>query len=83
MKKIIPGAVQCVEDTCKAEFIYLENPETGSRVPVDVDSLSETEIGEIEATGTSNGVTYDRVRHVSHFKTCTNPSRFSRRRGDK
>lgn len=76
-------AVTCAEETCRAQFIYLKNPKTGKSVPVDVDSLSEDDVAEIEACGPSSGVEYDENRHVSHFTTCTNPGRFSRRKGDK
>lgn len=81
--KIVPGAVQCVEDTCKAEFIFLDNPASGNRVPVDVDSLSEDEVAEIALTKRTDGITYDPERHVSHFKTCTKPGRFTRRKTDR
>ena len=37
-------SVTCREETCRAEFVYVENPESGNAVPVDVDAFTEEEI---------------------------------------
>jgi len=58
--------VRCREDACRARIIFLENPETGKKVPVDADT--------VEADDTE----YDGARHTSHFKTCKAPNRFSK-----
>ncbi len=42
-------------------------PKTGRNVPVDVDTVDESD------------TEFDPKKHVSHFTTCTNPDRFSRR----
>ena len=75
--------VRCIEATCRAEFIYVQNrsnPEKITTVPVDVDSFSQEELRQMTTSGSSKGIHFDGARHVSHFKTCTNPRRFSRRR---
>jgi len=73
-------AVTCAEETCRAQFVYLENREKGTIVPVDVSSLSQSELDVLQFTGRTDGVPYEKGRHVSHFKTCTNPGRFTRRK---
>jgi hypothetical protein len=58
--------VACREDSCRKPLIWLKNPATGKSVPVDAET--------VEATDTE----YVSGRHVSHFKTCTAPNRFSK-----
>jgi len=58
--------VRCRENACRARIIFLENPETGKKVPVDADT--------VEADDNE----YVKGRHVSHFTTCTAPKRFSK-----
>lgn len=65
----------CSEPTCGKQFVYVESVRTpGAMVPVDVDSLSETE------KQADRPLQYVPGRHVSHFKTCTKPQQFSRKR---
>lgn len=66
----------CVEKNCGMKFYYIKNQETSKFIPVDVDSLSEDDIQKLQRFDT---VYYDKTRHVSHFKTCKNPNRFSRK----
>ena len=68
--------INCKEDNCDGTFIYLINPETGKSVPVDYHTITEEEF-KIMAT---EQVYYNKLHHVSHFKTCKNPNRFSRTR---
>jgi hypothetical protein len=70
--------VRCEEESCKAEFVYLVSAKTGKAcVPVDVETLSDDDLDALER---GEDVTFDSTRgHVSHFKTCTNPRRFSHR----
>ena len=68
---------RCDESACKAEIIFLKNPKTDKFVPVDVDSLSEEDQ---ELLDRGEEIAYDSsTGHVSHFKTCSNPRRFSKK----
>lgn len=58
--------VACREPSCGKPIIWLKNPATGKTVPVDAAT--------VEASDTE----YVKGRHVSHFKTCTAPNRFSK-----
>lgn len=65
----------CIEPTCGKQFVYVESVRTpGAMVPVDLETLSETE------KQADYPLQFVSGRHVSHFKTCTNPKRFSHRR---
>jgi hypothetical protein len=56
---------QCREPSCRARIVYLRTP-AGKNMPVDADSVL------------AEDATYDAKRHVSHFKTCKKPNRFSK-----
>ena len=58
--------VRCREPKCRARIIFLENPASGKKVPVDADTVE------------ADDEQYVPTRHVSHFKTCTAPNRFSK-----
>jgi hypothetical protein len=60
--------VRCREAGCRARIIFMLNEATGKRVPVDADTVGPSDDQ------------YDPSRHVSHFKTCTAPNRFSKGR---
>ena len=66
----------CESPECKAEMVFLKNPKSGKMVPVDVDSLSEEDVQELEA---EREIQWDNARHVSHYKTCKDPQRFTSR----
>ena len=68
----------CKSEKCRKEFVYLPNRKTGSMVPVDASSLSEDDVAFIRTTGRSIDVDFDGSRHVSHYKTCAEPTRFTR-----
>lgn len=51
---------------CEAPIVFLTNPDTGAQSPVDVTSVRPTDTA------------YNKDRHISHFKTCTDPDRFSK-----
>jgi hypothetical protein len=78
----VPGVrtIICASEKCRKEFGYLPNREKGTTVPVDVGSLSEDDLAIMKTTGRSTDVDFDGKRHVSHFYTCLEPQRFSRRR---
>lgn len=57
---------RCREQSCRKQIIWLKNPKTGKSVPVDADTVAVTD------------QEFDSERHVSHFKTCTAPNRFSK-----
>lgn len=65
----------CQEKSCGMKFYYLKNLKTGKHIPIDIESLNAEEIKKIEHF---DAVIYDSTRHVSHFKTCKNPNRFSK-----
>lgn len=67
----------CEDKTCAAKFYYLKNQETNKFIPVDLESLSADEIKKLEKF---DAVYYDKTRHVSHYKTCKNPNRFSKKK---
>lgn len=54
---------------CGAEIVFLRSPRAGidSRVPTDASTVNPGD--EVFEPG----------RHVSHFRTCTDPNRFSKR----
>lgn len=54
--------------SCQKRIVFLENPATGKTVPVDADTVEESDDA------------FDSSRHVSHFKTCDRPDSFSRKR---
>jgi hypothetical protein len=54
--------------SCQARIVFLENPATGRVVPVDADT--------VEAFDDA----FDSSRHTSHFKTCSDPGKHSRKR---
>lgn len=58
---------RCRDLKCNARIIYLENP-NGGKIPVDADTVEDDDL------------VYEQRRHVSHFKTCKNPNRFSKSR---
>lgn len=70
----------CKEPGCGMKFYYISNEETGKYIPVDLESLSANEIQNLELF---NKVYFDKTRHVSHFKTCKNPNRFSKSKKSK
>jgi len=61
---------RCREQSCRKQIIWLENPATGRNVPVDADTVAPDH----EYFDVSKG-------HVSHFKTCTAPNKFSKGKG--
>lgn len=61
--------VTCREEACGAYLRFLKNPKSGKLVPVDAETTSPEDEEYDPALG-----------HVSHFKTCTAPSRFSSKR---
>jgi hypothetical protein len=57
----------CREPTCRKLIVYLRNPKTGKNVPVDAETVQPDHDH------------YDaELGHVSHFKTCSAPNRFSK-----
>lgn len=50
--------------SCQKKIIFLRTA-NGKRMPVDADQVSQDDSH------------YDPSRHVSHFKTCNDPNRFS------
>lgn len=74
-ERIMNKPKTCQEENCGMKFYYLKNPKTGKYIPVDIESLNAEEIKKIEHF---DAVVYDSTRHVSHFKTCKNPNRFSK-----
>lgn len=54
--------------SCGARMVFLENPATGSQVPVDAETVDVDDKD------------FDASRHTSHFKTCTQPGKHSRKR---
>ena len=66
MSDIDTRVVRCTSGLCRARIIFLKNPLTGKSVPCDAD-LVKPEDQE-----------YDKARHISHFKTCADPNRFSK-----
>lgn len=75
--------ITCKEEDCKKEFVLLPT-DTGAKMPVNVTSLSEEDKQYLNVYASHNNpnepipVKWDPSRHVSHFKTCKNPSRFSK-----
>ena len=67
----------CRENKCGKEIYFAINAETDKTIPVDADSMTQDEID-----WASRGLEwdYDKTRHISHYKTCTNPNRFSKRK---
>lgn len=55
---------RCRELSCNARIIWLKT-EAGKNMPVDADTVAAAD------------EMYDPTRHVSHFKTCKAPNRFS------
>lgn len=58
-------AVACREDSCKKPIIFLRT-KTGKQMPCDAESVG------------ADDQEYDAARHVSHYKTCSAPNRFSK-----
>jgi hypothetical protein len=56
---------RCRADSCRARIVWLKTP-AGKTMPVDADTVGPDD------------TEFDAARHVSHFKTCTAPSRFSK-----
>lgn len=56
---------RCREETCRARIVWLKT-EAGKNMPVDADTVAAAD------------ELYDPTRHVSHFKTCKAPDRFSK-----
>ena len=70
------GPKSCDELTCHGLIAFLRNPESGRLVPADWDTLSNEEKEHYEE---GREIVYQKERHVSHYKTCKNPRRFTRR----
>jgi hypothetical protein len=65
-------------ESCETEMVFLRNYDTGRWVPVDVDSLTEDDVRDLEDRHAPNP-SYSKDRgHVSHYETCDDPDRFSR-----
>ncbi len=64
---------KCREQSCQAEIVWLKTKK-GKLCPVDVESLSEDDVAALE---NKEDVEYRYGDHVSHFKTCKTPGRFS------
>lgn len=60
-------------DECGTQIVFL-NTTTGAKMPVDTSSLTAEDR---ETLNRQVMIEYDKERHTSHFKTCTNPQRFS------
>jgi hypothetical protein len=56
--------VRCREQSCRARIVWLKTA-AGKNMPVDADTVEPED------------VEYSPDRHVSHFKTCKAPNRFS------
>ena len=67
----------CKEKGCGMMIVFLFNPDTEKMVPVDMDSLNRNELTKVIRGENFN---YERGRHVSHYKTCKNPDRFSKKK---
>lgn len=55
---------RCRADSCRKPIIWLKTA-SGKNMPVDADTVEPGD------------ELYDPARHVSHFKTCSAPNRFS------
>lgn len=55
---------RCREHSCQARIVWLKT-ELGKNIPCDADTVG------------AHDEVYDAKVHVSHFKTCTAPNRFS------
>lgn len=53
-------------EACWAPMVFLRNQISGKMVPVDAKTYSGEPF-------------YDRTKHTSHYRTCTDPARFSRK----
>lgn len=58
---------RCREPSCRARIVWLKTA-TGANMPCDADTVE------------ADDDEYDATKHVSHFKTCRAPNRFSGRR---
>jgi hypothetical protein len=59
--------VRCRETTCNARIIFLTTEE-GRKMPCDADTVE------------ADDDYFDQRRHTPHFRTCSNPNKFSRQR---
>lgn len=57
----------CREPSCRKLIVWLTNPATGKTVPVDADTV-KPEHDHFDS----------KLGHVSHYKTCTAPNKFSK-----
>ena len=69
--------VICRSDKCKKEMVFLINAETGHALPIDFSSLTMD-----EKHGLTKGINvlYNDQHHISHYKTCADPNRFSKKK---
>lgn len=67
----------CAYEPCSKVFYFLLNTKTGKYVPVDADSMTTEEKQDILIN--KKTIFYDGLRHISHFKTCLDPDRFSKK----
>lgn len=77
------GSRPCSSPKCDGVFVWLANRNPKAKSPwicIDVASLSPEEIERIRLSGQSRDLDYDPARHVSHYRTCKEPNRFSRLR---
>jgi len=65
-------------DSCKKQIIFLKNAKTEKFVPVDYSSLTTDELTVMNVSPNVE-LLFNGVHHISHYKTCDNPNRFSKR----
>ena len=63
-------------EACGKKMIYLYNANTLAMVPVDYETLTTEEKRDYHEAREIL-LNYNPAHHVSHFKTCTDPGRFS------
>lgn len=71
----------CEYKPCSKVFYFLLNEATGNLIPVDAETISKDEMNQLLIDPKS--VHYNKSRHISHFKTCLDPNRFSKRKKNK
>lgn len=84
--KVLNHVRTCREESCGVKLVMIYNVETKAFVPVDFDSLNIYERNSLDDVLDSVLpdckvlFCFDKERHVSHFKTCKNPDRFTHRK---
>lgn len=64
----------CSADQCDSAIVFLTNQATSKTVPVDLVSITPEENVQL----INGDQVFYQHHHVSHFKTCRDPNRFSK-----